>query len=62
MASYNDLKNKPKINNVEVVGNKSFLDYNICPLMYDSVNHMLYTILTDGTRVDIKRVTNNPSS
>lgn len=61
MASYNNLKNKPKINNIEVSGNKTLQDYNISPMQYDEQSHMLYTELGDGTRVDIKFVSPVPA-
>lgn len=53
MASYKFLSNKPKINGIEVLGNKELKDYNLTPIMYDRENNQLYTVLSDGTRVAI---------
>lgn len=60
MASYKFLSNKPKINSVEVLGNKELKDYNLTPIMYDDSTRFLYTVLTDGTRVNIKAVSQLP--
>jgi len=60
MPSYNDLTNIPKINNVEVSGTKTLGDFNIYPIKFDSDSRYLYTILQDGTRVNIKKVPRFP--
>ena len=62
MLNYNDLINKPKINNVEITGAKTFDDFNIYPIKFDSNTRYLYTILQDGTRVNIKEVADVSSS
>lgn len=61
MASYKFLSNKPKINNIEVLGNKTLHDYNVAPMMYDESTQYLYTVLADGTRVNIKVVSHVPT-
>jgi len=53
MANYNNLKNKPTINNVQLKGSKQFADYGINPIMYDSTTDRLYTVI-DGNDVVIK--------
>lgn len=56
MKSYNDLMNKPKINNIEITNSKVLEDYNISPIKFDPDTRYLYTILSDGTRINIKEV------
>jgi len=59
MADYNNLKNKPTINNVQLKGSKQFADYGINPIMYDAVNDNLYTTI-DGVDVVIKSHVTSP--
>lgn len=59
MANYNNMTNKPTINNVQLKGAKQFADYGINPIMYDAENDNLYTIV-DGVEVVIKAHATSP--
>ena len=61
MASYKFLSDKPKINSNEIVGSKALEEYSVSPIKFDLDTRYLYTILQDGTRVNIKKVPRVPS-
>lgn len=41
LINYNYLLNKPKIEDVELIGNKTFRDFGVMPIQSDEINNLI---------------------